>query len=183
VDLSDNLAPPRRALFFPVVIATVFLSIIGMSAGLVLGAQRKDADRAAQQAQQQQQQQQPITPADPGTSAPETPRGPACRAETPKMAAEFGATGTLRVALHIQTKTSSVWICADNDGRYYYHANRGGPDGPWIERETALFLAGVRRDGDEYLATASDGATFSVTTERLFIVHADGDEETQPAVR
>ena len=76
-----------------------------------------------------------------------------------------------------------MWICADDDGRYYYHANKGGPDGPWVERKTALFLADVRRDGDEYLATASDGTTFSVTAERLFIVHKDGRPETQEAVR
>ena len=181
MDLSDDLAPPRRQLFFPVVIATVFLSIIGMSAGLVLGAQRKDADRAALQDQQRQQ----VAPTDAGATTPATPSpsGPACRKETQKAAGQFGATGTLRVALQIRTETSEVWICADEAGRYYYHANRGGPGGPWIERKTALFLPGVRRDGDEYLATASDGATFSVTSERLHIEHADGEPETQKAVR
>jgi hypothetical protein len=38
VSQSVDLPPLRRPLFFPVVIATVFLSIIGMSAGLVLGS-------------------------------------------------------------------------------------------------------------------------------------------------
>jgi hypothetical protein len=98
------------------------------------------------------------------------------------MASQFGANGTLRVALELRTKSSAVWICVDDDGRYYYHANKGGSDGPWVERKTALFLADVRRDGDEYVATASDGTTFSVTTERLFIQHKDGRPETQEAV-
>ena len=180
MDLSDDLPPPRRQLFFPVVIATVLLSVIGMSAGLVLGSQR-EADR---ETGQQQQAQNPTV--DYGTTAPAeptTPAGPPCRSETQEMASQFGASGTLRVALQLRTKTSAVWICVDEDGRYYYHANRGGADGPWVERKTALFLADVRRDGDEYLATASDGATFSVTAKRLFIVHSDGKPETQEAVR
>jgi hypothetical protein len=177
VDLSDDLPAPRRQLFFPVVIATVLLSVIGMSVGLVLGSQR-DADRGP--GQQQQQPQIASTSAD--NPATTEPAGPACRSETQDMAAQFGAVGTLRVALTIRTKSSGVWICVDQDGRYYYHANRGGPDGPWIERETALFLPDVRRDGEEYLATASDGTTFSVTPERLHIVHKDGEPETQKAV-
>jgi hypothetical protein len=183
VDLSDDLPPPRRQLFFPVVIATVLLSVIGMSAGLVLGSQRE-----RDQSSGQQQQQSQFPPADSGTSAtPEPteatePSGPACRKETQVMASQFGANGTLRVALQLRTKSSAVWICVDEDGRYYYHANKGGSDGPWVERKTALFLADVRRDGDEYLATASDGTTFSVTSERLFIQHADGRPETQVAV-
>ncbi len=176
MDLSDDLPPRRRQLFFPVVIATVLLSVLGMSAGLILGSQR-DADRGSGQ-----QQQGPIPSADPGTTEPTEPAGPACRSETQDMASQFGAVGTLRVALEMRTKSSAVWICVDEDGRYYYHANRGGSDGPWVERETALFLPDVRRDGDEYLATASDGTTFSVTTERLFIVHKNGKPETQEAV-
>jgi hypothetical protein len=178
VDLSDDLPPQRRQLFFPVVIATVLLSVIGMSAGLVLGSQRE------QESTQQQQQQNP--PAGFSTFTPtETakPSGPACRKETQAAASQFGANGTLRVALELRTTRSEVWICVDDDGRYYYHANKGGSDGPWIERKTALFLADVRRDGDEYLATASDGTTFSVTSERLFIQHKDGTPETQEAVR
>jgi hypothetical protein len=46
VDLSDDHPPPRRPLFFPVVIATVFLGIIGMSAGLVLGSRHEEPVRA-----------------------------------------------------------------------------------------------------------------------------------------
>ena len=178
MDLSDDLPPPRRQLFFPVVIATVLLSVIGMSAGLILGAQRDNAGRTSGQ----QTQDQPVIADTTTPVAPTKPSGPACRPETQKMAAGFGAVGTLRVVVQLRTKTSSVWICADEGGRYYYHANRGGKDGPWVERETALFLADVRRDGDEYVGTASDGTTFSVTSERLFIVHKDGSPETQEAV-
>ncbi len=176
MDLSDDLPPARRPLFFPVVIATVFLSIIGMSAGLVLGSRQKRAER---QAQEQQQQQQPVL-----LPTSRDPR-PECRPETQRMAQAAGAAGTLRIQLLLRTATSAVWICEDDQGRYYYHGNRGGEDARWVENETALFLTGVRRDGSDeaFVVTAVDGTTFSVTPNRLFISHKDGREEIQSAVR
>ena len=177
VDLSDDLPPPRRALFFPVVIATVFLSIIGMSAGLVLGSRQKAEDRRAdQQAIQQQQQQRQAAP----TAAP-TPRpsGPPCRPETQAQAQLVGVAGQLVQVLRLRTDTSLVYICADAAGALYYHANNGGET--WIEGETALFLPNVVRDADEFRVVAGDGTSFSVTRKRLYIVHKDGTPETQPA--
>jgi hypothetical protein len=82
--------------------------------------------------------------------------------------------------LVVKTKTSVVYICRDEAGSLYYHANNGGDD--WIENQTALFLPDVIRGEDDYHVTAGDGASFSVNEERLFIVHRDGREEEQPAV-
>jgi hypothetical protein len=169
VDLSDDLSPRRRPLFLPVVVATVFLSVIGMSAGLVLGSRHR-AD--VPDAQQQQPQTALTTTAD---SRPE------CRPETRVVARRFHAAGTLRVALLLRTDTSAVWICEDENGALYYHANRGGERAKWIENQTALFLPGVQREGDGYVVTAPDGTTFSITSDRLFIVHKNGREETQKA--
>ena len=177
MDLSDDLPPPRRALFFPVVIATVFLSIIGMSVGLVLGSRQKADDRRAdQQVQQQQQQQQQTGP----TAAP-TPRpsGPPCRRESQDAAELLGVSGRLVQKLRLRTATSLVYICADEAGSLYYHANNGGET--WVEGETALFLPNVVPEADGYRVTAGDGTTFSVDRKRLFILHKDGRRETQPA--
>ena len=180
MDLSDDLPPPRRALFFPVVIATVFLSIIGMSAGLVLGSRDKAEDRLAREQQQQQQQQQPEqqqTPVvRPSTSRPS---GPACRDETQAAAELVGVAGRLTQVIRLRTRTSVVYVCADEAGSLYYHANNGGDT--WVEGETALFLPDVAREGGEYRVTAGDGTQFSVNRERLYILHKDGSEETQPA--
>jgi hypothetical protein len=175
VDLSDDLPPQRRPLFFPVVIATVFLSIIGMSVGLVLGSRHRQDVGETQQHQPRQQATTPVVP-----EATEDDRPP-CRKETRDVARRFNATGTLRIALLLRTGTSAVWICEDEAGRLYYHANRGGEKARWIENETALFLPDVQRDGDGYVVTAPDGTNFSVTRERLFIVHKDGRQEIQEA--
>jgi hypothetical protein len=176
VDLSDDLPPPRRALFFPVVIATVFLSIIGMSVGLVLGSRQKAEDRRADRRVEQQQQQQQAVP----TASPVTrPSGAPCLPETQDQAQLVGVAGQLTQVLRLRTRTSVVYICVDEAGSMYYHANNGGDT--WVEGETALFLPNVVRDADGYRVTAGDGTSFSVNRKRLFIVHKDGTPETQPA--
>jgi hypothetical protein len=174
VSLPDDRPPPRRPLFFPVVIAAVFLAIIGMSAGLVLGARAKDeAKRAATE------EQTVTSPSNP-------PAGPPCRPETVAQAQLVNATGSLHIVLLIRTSTSVVWICSDEAGRLYYHANRGGEAAVWVEGKTALFLTDVTADGDVYTAVAEDGqgrrTTFKVSPDRLLIVHKDGSEEEQAAV-
>ena len=170
VDLSGDLPPLRRPLFFPVVIATVFLTIIGMSAGIAIASWHKA----------QEQGNQPQTPIPSVVTS--TPSDPPCRPETQLVAPHFGAQGTLRIKLLLRTKTSAIWICADEAGQLFYHANRGGEEAKWVENETALFLPNVQEDGEGgYEVTATDGTTFSINSSRLHIVHKDGTEENQPA--
>jgi hypothetical protein len=173
VDLSDDLPPPRRPLFFPVVIATVLLTLIGVGAGLALGARHRDDLGANPQTGGQ------LTP----TSDPTTvrPDGPECLPQTQATAAAHGISGTLYQVLMIKTATSVAYICEDSDGHLYYHANntRGGT--PWVEGKSAIFLTDVIKNGDEYEASADDGVTFSVTKARLKIIHKDGRVEIQNA--
>jgi hypothetical protein len=174
VDLSADLPPPRRQLFFPVVIATVFLSIIGMSAGLVLGDRHKRSPEAAPPAGQEQSSEPAVRP---------SPRGTLCPAQTQANGAKRGAAGVLTIDLKLKTKSSTVWICEDEAGNLYYQGKTGGSDTPWVEGKTALFMTGVQRDGDGYAVTASDGNTFSINANRLRIVHKrDGKVEWQSAV-
>ena len=161
------------------VIATTFLSVIGMSAGLLLGSarERSTAERRGN-AQPVVDQTGPA----PGP-VPDTGRsaGPECRRETQDAAGGIGVTLPVTRVLHIRTKTSEVYICADPAGNLYYHANTGGDS--WQEGRTALFLSGVTEGGDGYHATATDGTKFTVSRERLVIDHPDGSVETQPARR
>jgi hypothetical protein len=170
VDQSDDL-PPRRPLFFPVVIATVFLTIIGMSAGLVLGARAEQSAREPTPPTQQ-----------PVTQQPES-GGPPCPPQSQVQGRLADAGGVLRVVLQVRTASSTVWICAGPDRRLYYHGNRGGENAEWIEGETALFLTGVVAFGDGYRAAATDAegraTVFEVTRQRLAIRHVDGRTEVQ----
>jgi hypothetical protein len=154
-----------------VVIATVFLGVIGLSAGLVLSSQHKDRGRAG------------ASTDTPAITPPDTPASTAepCPDETQTMGQRFGASGTLRTALKLRTATSTVWICGDDNGRLYYHANRGGEKAKWIEGQTALFLQDVQADGDDYQVKATDGTLFSISAERLEILHKNGTVEVQRA--
>ncbi|BBH66489.1 hypothetical protein ACTI_31740 [Actinoplanes sp. OR16] len=149
------------------VIATVLLTIIGMIGGFLLGEERNRS-----------------------VSTPEaTPTlslvdGPLCPEQTQKAGELQGASGQLIQVMRVRTTRKTViWICQDRKGQLYYHANKGGTDAEWIENKTALFLSGVWQDGNgAYVATAVDGAVFSVDRNRLRITHADGREETQKVV-
>jgi hypothetical protein len=178
VDLSEDLPPPRRPLFFPVVIATIFLTIIGMSAGLALGAHHKHLS-----ADDQPRDNVPavITPTEATTSPSLDPDAKPCTSHTQEIAPTYGAQGELTIVLKLRTDKSTVWICRDSVGALFYHANRGGEFATWQEGTTALFLTGVQAVGDEYVVSANDGVTFRITSRQLKIVHKDGKVETQRA--
>lgn len=154
------------------VIATVFMTIIGMSTGIAL-ASWHNARAQANQAQ-----------GGGTTSGGSTvPDARPCRPETQQIAPGYGAQGTLTIQLLLRTTSgTAIWICKDEAGRLFYHANRGGETAKWIEGETALFLPGVQPDEEGgYEVTAGDGTIFSVNSYRLVIVHKNGKRETQPA--
>ncbi|MFI5936942.1 hypothetical protein [Actinoplanes sp. NPDC051494] len=173
MSLSDDPSPQRSPLFFPVVIATVFLAIIGISAGFALGNEHSRFERtsAAQ------------TPApgetDPATVPTPVPDGPECPEQMHATARKIGVTDTLYQVLRVRAASTgtTVWICRDPGGKLYYQANRGGTDAKWVEGETALFLSDVEQDGDTYTATAHDGATFTVNDSELRVVTKTGREE------
>ena len=162
----DDHSQRRQPLFFPVVIATVLLTIVGMVGGYLLAEQR---ERAADP--------------DPYTSseapAPESSfeliGQEECLPQTQTAGRRAGAVGTLRRVLYIKTdKKREVWICQDEQGGFYYHANRGSR-ATWTENKTALFLHNARPDGyGGYAATASDGNVFSVNSDRLLVTDPNG---------
>ncbi|MEU8235128.1 hypothetical protein AB0C12_36520 [Actinoplanes sp. NPDC048967] len=167
---SVDLPPPRRPLFFPVVIATVLLSIIGMSAGLVLGSRHE----TPRQTGEQTDGQAPYVPTEPALSPGNCP--PEMHATARRVLGE-----DVRLTKVLQVRTldtgTTVWICRDDTDRLFYQANRGGAEGKWIEGETALFLENVEPRGDGYFARAADGNTFDVNSERLEVVRK-GEKKT-----
>lgn len=174
VSLSDDHSPPRRPLLFPVVIATVFLVIIGASAGYVLGDDHRRDEQAAQDAT-----------AEPPPSEPADPAAVACPREMRKTAGERGYDTALEQVLQVRSDDTgtTVWICADPGGELFYQSNQGGYDAKWIEGETALFLPGVEQRDGIFVATAPDGNIFTVTRTELRIQFSDGREDEIQSVR
>lgn len=141
------------------VIATVFLSIIAMSAGLVLGSHNKPP-------------RSPEAPANSYVPTESTATAIACPPEMHATARRLGYDVTLSQVLRVRVASTgtTVWICQDESARLYYQANRGGYEQTWIEGKTALFLPNVVKEDDGYHATADDGNTFAVNEQRLEIV-------------
>jgi hypothetical protein len=159
-----------------VVIATVFLTIIGMTVGFLLGERhRRDAVQSADTL--------------PSTYVPEpTPvaSGPLCPKRTQELAMRLNsASGELHQVMRVETeKQTVVWICVDGAGRLYYQANRGGEQATWVEGVTALYLPDVTAVGDhEYVATASDQTLFRVSRKELRITHAVGAKAGQVEIQ
>jgi hypothetical protein len=150
-------------MFFPVVIATIFLTIIGMTGGFVLGERHRERVNAAQTGPTAD----PIVAAAPGEL---------CPAETREIAATLGFPEELRQVLKIQTAgETTVWICQDDQERLYYQGKTGGSAAPIVQNKNGLFLPDVIRTGtDEYEATAGNGTRFVVDRELLEIHFPDG---------
>jgi hypothetical protein len=185
----------RPAIWGPVLLAVIFLAIIGGSIGWVLGSrERAAAERAADEqvlpqggAPTRQPAVEPVDGNDGGgTNGGERPvsgRGDGCPEETARLAADAGARGELSRALYARTDGAEVWICVDAAGRLFYQGHRGGPDDPLIEGKTSLFLTDVSAEGGGYRAvnTTRDGVTtYAVDCERLATSHAGGDKSGEP---
>jgi len=156
-----------------VVIATVFLTIIGMIGGYVLGERHRDRLRAQEASQTQN------SAPDPAATTSAGPSGPLCPAPTQETAARLGFPTPLSQVLKIETDNgSTAWICRDPNGKLYYQGKTGGLEADLVERINGLFLSDVVADGNEYQATATDGARFVVSRERLVVHFATGKTQT-----
>jgi hypothetical protein len=154
-----------------VVIATVFLTIIGMTAGYVLG-ERHRRDTQSQQSQQGAGQsgsttEQTATPVPSASGAP-------CPDAAQEAAAALGV-GELGQVLMIKTKSkATVWICQDVAGHLYYqsHTLVKGQDLPLKQNFNGLFLPNVTSTDTGYVVVDQKGNRFVVTRERLQISFA-----------
>jgi len=176
---SEDDSPHRRPIFFPVVIATVFLTIMGLTGGFVLGERRRDEDEAADAAATRQSQTVQVT-----QSATPAAEGPLCPEETRETAIGLGLPGDLRQALKIETDNGTVvWICRDPAGRLYYQGKTGGPQTTLVQHRNGLFLPDVKqRDTDDYEVTDLKGNIILIDRERLELRFAKGKDERHEVV-
>lgn len=200
--MNASTERPRPAIWGPVLIATVFLAIIGGSAGWVIGTRTNDAERQA--AQQVSGPRGPdggapaagtgdtagqpgsgVEQPDDGAVEPEDrPHPDRCPASTVRLAKSAGATGTLSRVLYVSTGHSEAWICVDSDHRLFYQGHRGSPGDNLIEGTNALFLTDVVEESGSYVARndAGDRTTrYRVNRDELVIENAGG-KERQPVV-
>jgi len=151
-----------------VVIATVFLTIIGMTAGFMLAEwhRRKATDPVADR-----------TSTQPAPTWSDATDSKLCPEQTRRTAERLGFSSDLRQVMKIETtNATTVWICQDDTGAYYYQGKTGGAEQPLVEGTNGLFLNKVRHgeDREEYTAVADNGNRFVVNREQLEIHFATG---------
>ena len=155
------------------VIATVFLTIIGMTGGFVLGERRR-GEIAAENQQQQTPEPSPIV----------TDLGPSCPPEAVAKAEELRGITELYQVLKVQTDNgTTVWICQDGGEKLYYQGKTGGLDVPLVQNKNGLFLSNVLPQGeDDYLAVADNGNRILVSRKRVEIRFTSGRTQTNKVV-
>jgi hypothetical protein len=158
-----------------VVIATVFLTIIGMTAGYVLG-ERHRRDGQSQSAGQESTAgtgQGALTSG--STAAPEpTISGTPCPDAAQQAAAARGVSGLSQILMIRTANHSTVWICEDPSGQLYYqsHTRVNGQDAPLAQNVNGLFLPGVTSTDAGYVVFDQKHNKFTVTRKHLQITFA-----------
>ncbi|MEV4351767.1 hypothetical protein AB0J83_45520 [Actinoplanes sp. NPDC049596] len=147
-----------------------------MTAGFVLGEkQRRDEAR-----EQEQQQQQPLPDQQPQeSSAPAVAPEDLCPAETLAKARQLGRPYELvRVHRYETDRGTTIWICRDPVGRFYYQSKTGDRD-QLVQGVNGLLLLDVAQTGeDAYEATAaSDGNKFLISRKQFRIEFTDGRKD------
>ncbi len=160
----------------PLLLAVIFLAVLGGGVGFSLGSLAKHQRNAA-------------AVQDGGTGARRdngtgggngggagggagTGGGQNSKTRCPAHTENQAGAGQLTQLLYLHTAQSEVWICAGGDGTLYYQGHAGQPGDDLVEGQNALFLKDVQREGGNgYVATNTDPAgpitKYHVTPRRL----------------
>ncbi|MGK5681298.1 hypothetical protein [Actinoplanes sp. URMC 104] len=164
-------------------IATVFLTIIAMTGGFVLGERQRDQERASGGGA--------LPSGEPSVSAPPAfrPPGPFCPGFTRRTAEDAGFTSELWLVLKVYAEKtdSTYWICTDRDGELFYQSWTSGgddPDATAPPADNGLFLKGVVRTGkNTYKVVADDKNEFVVSPDSVAVTLAKNKRTQRYDVR
>lgn len=185
VRVTEPLPRSRATVFVQVLVAALFLAVIGGSVGLVLGLRDRDPASGRAGGDGRNTSVPGTGPQQTGPTGAGGPTGPtgasggSSGVPCPDEVGQQAGRGDLAQVLHVQTVQSEAWICRDGEGALYYAGHRFSDDG-------RLFLSAVREEGDEYVATnVGDAGTtvYRVSRQHLVIENIGGGEpEVQPVI-
>ncbi|GAA0958921.1 hypothetical protein [Virgisporangium aurantiacum] len=186
--MSDFDDEPRgRSATGAVIIAVIFLAILGTGVGIVLGsANKKDGDDRAGG------NPSPTVTATDVPSASATGGGKPTNTKAPTGTRTYAATTrdkcpeqtqeatgtTMSVKRYIKTNRSEVWICSGG-GKTVYQGHRLDKPFRAATSDDTLFIGSVRYEGGVYAATNGD-TTYFVGAESLRREKNGVEEATEP---
>jgi hypothetical protein len=164
----------------PLLLAVIFLAVLGGGVGFSLGTLAKHQHNAAA-TQADQGGQTDTNGQDNGTgqgngtgggNGTGTGGGQNGKKSCPAHTIDQAGAGPLTQVLYLHTAQSEVWICTDANGTLYYQGHSGQPGEDLVEGQNALFLKDVQREnGNGYVATNTDQSgritKYHVTARRL----------------
>jgi len=195
--MSDiDVEPRSRSATGAVIIAVIFLAVLGTGVGIVLGTQQKNKDRAENTASNSTPSAtaspdvtvtQTTEPTDSSTSGgtktkpPTSTKSyrPTTRDDCPQQTDEAAGT-SLTVKLYIKTNRSEVWIC-EGGGRLVYQGHVLGSGFPAATSGSTLFISTVYYEAGIYGAQNGD-TRYLVSPERLRILKNGEEISNEPAV-
>jgi hypothetical protein len=164
-------------------LAVVFLTVIGAAAGYVVGHKVRETRTGGPATEE--------TPTGAATTTGAASATKTCLDVTERDAkSRFRSPGGLVQVLYIRTAKSEVWICRDKADNLFYQGHllaageQPGNRAPFTD-DNSLILQTVSRDGTGYVAENSDGngtTRYRVSAARLVIEYPDGRTERQDAV-
>jgi hypothetical protein len=192
-----------------VLLAVVFLTVIGASVGVMLGMRQLatqatlsqdvhpiNATSAATTSSGTTAPSDPVATTSPSRrpSATPSPSPSAARScpEPMEAAVAAQAPAKLTLVLYIETAVAEVWICRASDRVLWYQGHRkSGPDARYPKDDltqgvNSLLLSHVKElPGDQYEAvnTNADGSTkYTVSIAALITSRPSQSPETQPVI-
>jgi hypothetical protein len=190
---DDYDQPRRRSNTAAVLLALVFLTILGAMTGVILGTARGGTrnDNVANQSPAASSPGATVTetataePTGTRTSTNTRSASPSksyrpTRKDTCPQQTEEAARTDLTVKLYIRTADSEVWIC-EGGGRVFYQGHRYGKPFPSATSDYSLFIPDPHYEGGVWAAT--NGSTvYYVSAERLRR-EKDGHQEADDPVK
>lgn len=188
--MSDFDDEPRgRSATGAVIIAVIFLAILGTGVGLVLGSQNKKADAGNRADGDPGATAVPSATATAGTptARPTSTRPPStggsyrpvARDRCPQQTEE-AAGATLTVKRYVKTNRSEAWICSGG-GKLYYQGHVLGASFRGATTDTTIFLTSVTAENDVYIARNGD-TNYIVGTQWLRIEKNNALQSDEAAV-
>src|SRR5262249_44690146 len=123
----------------PLLLAVIFLAVLGGGVGFSLGTLSKHQRNAATT---QSDGSGTTNPGDDSSPAASQAAGKRCPPHTEQQA----NAGPLTQVLYLRTAKSEVWICKDANGTLYYQGHKGPTGEDLQEGVNALFLTDVQRE-------------------------------------